>query len=63
MFGPLNRISVVNEGEGGIFNRGSFFFREDRWSEKEMVDVMYEVAKRSIHYYFAKYGDKYFKYA
>ena len=63
MFGPLNRISVVNEGEGGIFNRGSFFFREDKWSEKEMVDVMYEVAKRSIHYYFAKYGDKYFKYA
>jgi len=24
MFGPLNQVSVVNEGEGGIFNRGSF---------------------------------------
>jgi len=62
MFGPLNKISVVNEGEGGIFNRGSFFFREEKWSEKEMVDVMHEVAKRSIHYYFAKYGDRYFRY-
>jgi type II restriction enzyme len=62
MFGPLNKISVVNEGEGGVFNRGSFFFRENKWSESEMVEVMHEVAKRSIHYYFAKYGDKYFKY-
>jgi type II restriction enzyme len=62
MFGPLNKISVVSEGEGGIFNRGSFFFREDKWSEDEMAEIMYEVSKRSIHYYFAKYGDKYFKF-
>lgn len=61
MFGPLNKISVVSEGEGGIFNRGSFFFREEKWTEDEMAEIMYEVAKRSIHYYFAKYGDKYFK--
>jgi type II restriction enzyme len=62
MFGPLNKISVVSEGEGGIFNRGSFFFREDKWTEDEMAEIMYEVAKRSIHYYFAKYGDKYFNF-
>jgi type II restriction enzyme len=62
MFGPLNKISVVSEGEGGIFNRGSFFFREDKWSEDEMAEIMYEVSKRSIHYYFAKYGDKFFKF-
>jgi type II restriction enzyme len=61
MFGPLNTISVVNQGEGGLFNRGSFFFRSEKWSEPEMLTVLHEVAKRSIHYYFAKYGDDFFK--
>ncbi len=57
MFGPLNEYSVVNEGERGTWNRGSFFFREEAWSVDEMVEHMMEVATRSIHYYFAKYGD------
>lgn len=57
MFGPLNRISVVNEGENGVFNRGSFFFRENRWTTVEMADIMGEIAERSIYYYFAKYGE------
>ena len=57
MFGPLNEINVVNRGEGGAFNRGSFFFREAEWSEAEMEDVMYEIANRAIHYYFAKLGE------
>lgn len=61
MFGPLNTISVVNQGEGGLFNRGSFFFRGEKWTELEMLNVMHEVAKRSIHYYFAKYGDDFFE--
>ena len=61
MFGPLNTISVVNQGEGGVFNRGSFFFRSEKWSEPEMLKVLHEVAKRSIHYYFAKYGDDFFE--
>lgn len=56
MFGPLNRINVVPEGEGGRFNRGSYFFRETAWSVGEMTDVLVDVAARSIHYYFAKYG-------
>ncbi len=56
MFGRLNEISVVNLGDGGRFNRGSFFFREEEWSQTEMVDVMYDIASRSIHYYFAKFG-------
>lgn len=56
MFGPLNEICVVNQGEGGRFNRGSFFFREQPWTAEEMADVMAEVARRSIHYYFAKLG-------
>lgn len=61
MFGPLNRISVVNEGENGVFNRGSFFFREHRWTTAEMADIMGEVAGRSVHYYFAKYGEANFR--
>ncbi|MGN6216232.1 MAG: EcoRI family type II restriction endonuclease [Solirubrobacterales bacterium] len=60
MFGPLNEICVTDLGEAGIFNRGSFFFREEEWTESEMEEVMYEVAKRSIYYYFAKYGDQSF---
>ena len=57
MFGPLNRISVVNEGDKGVFNRGSFFFRENRWTTAEMAEIMGEIAERSVHYYFAKYGE------
>lgn len=56
MFGRLNEVCVVNLGDGGRFNRGSFFFREEEWSQPEMVDVMYDIASRSIHYYFAKFG-------
>ena len=58
MFGPLNQIQVVNAGENGAFNRGSFFFRDRAWSQSDMEAVMYEVAERSIHYYFAKYGSE-----
>ena len=57
MFGPLNEICVLNQGDAGQFNRGSFFFREPEWSQQEMVKVMHEVANRSIHYYLAKLGE------
>ncbi len=57
MFGPLNEVSVVNQGEAGQFNRGSFFFREAEWHQDEMRDIMLDVARRSVHYYFAKFGD------
>jgi type II restriction enzyme len=60
MFGPLNEINVVPAGEGAQFNRGSFFFQEQPWSEAKMAEVMFEVASRSIHYYFAKYGQAQF---
>ena len=40
MFGPLNKINVVNEGECGRFNRGSFFFREEMWTPDEMAKLM-----------------------
>ncbi len=57
MFGPLNRINVLNQGESGSFNRGSFFFREPRWAVDEMAELMFEVAERSVYYYFARYGN------
>lgn len=56
MFGPLNQINVVNHGEGGTFNRGSFFFREAEWTADEMAAIMIDVATRALFYYFAKYG-------
>lgn len=57
MFGPLNEICVVNLGDDGRFNRGSFFFRRSAWSKDEMATVMVEVATRSVHYYMAKHGE------
>lgn len=61
MFGELNRVNVVPEGEEGLFNRGSFFFRQEPWSLKEMTDVMVEVGTRAIYYYLAKHGEQAFQ--
>ena len=61
MFGKLNEISVVNLGENGQFNRGSFFFRQEEWTKEEMMPVMLEIATRSVHFYLAKYGEDSFE--
>ena len=61
MFGNLNKTRVHNEGLNGIFNRGSFYFRQKKWTVEEMQKVMTEVAEKSVYYYFSKYGEKYFK--
>jgi type II restriction enzyme len=61
MFGELNQIYVVNSGGDDRFNRGSFFFRRERWTEAEMTEIMLDIGTRSIHYYLAKYGEGYFK--
>jgi len=61
MFGELNKIRVHNEGPNGIFNRGSFYFREKKWTVKEMFAIMKEVAEKSVYYYFSKYGENKFK--
>ena len=60
MFGDLNQVNVLPEGGDGVFNRGSFFFQRDPWTKKEMTDVMTEVATRSIHYYYSRYGENFF---
>ncbi len=60
MFGELNKIRVHREGGGGEFNRGSFFFREKLWTPPEMTKIMYEIAEKSVYYYFSKYGKEQF---
>jgi type II restriction enzyme len=62
MFGKLNKTYLHNEGEGR-FNRGSFYFQPDKWSVDKMVDVMQDIAERSVQYYFSKYGEAHFKVA
>ncbi|MDR3341629.1 MAG: hypothetical protein LBT14_02365 [Treponema sp.] len=50
MFGDLNKISVHNEGPNGIFNHGSFYFREIKWTVDEMAKIMKEFAEKSVLY-------------
>ncbi len=61
MFGEMNTDHTVNEGPHGIFNRGSYYFRQKPWTENDMKPILYDIAKRSIYYFFSKYGDKQFK--
>lgn len=61
MFGRLNKTYLYNEGKCEGFNRGSFYFREERWSVDEMANVMKDIAERSILYYFSKYREAYFQ--
>lgn len=60
MFGRLNTTYLHNE-EGGKFNRGSFYFRPERWSINEMVEIMKDIAERSVLYYFSKYCEDHFR--
>ena len=56
LFNPLNRTSVHNEGVAKNLQRGSFYFRVQKWTVDEMTSVMIDIAKQSIEYYFGKYG-------
>ena len=60
MFGRLNKTYLYDE-ENGKFNRGSFYFRPDRWTIDEMVEIMNDISERSVLYYFSKYHEKHFK--
>ncbi len=60
MFGKLNTTYLHNE-EGGKFNRGSFYFRDRKWSVNEMATVMKDIAERSVMYYFSKYRQGHFR--
>lgn len=59
MFGELNKTYLHNE-EGGKFNRGSFYFRCEKWTVDEMYDVMRDIAERSVMYYFSKFREEHF---
>ena len=61
MFGALNEDHTFNEGPNGIFNRGSYYFKAENWTIDELYDILYEVAKRCIYYYFSKYGEDNFR--
>ena len=56
MFGSLNKDYTSNIGINGIFNRGSYYFRDAKWTYDEMFNIVSDVAERSIYYYFSKYG-------
>lgn len=59
MFGKLNTTYLHNTSEGR-FNRGSFYFREAEWSVEEMANIMYDIAEKTLFYYFSKYGKENF---
>ncbi len=54
MFGELNKTYLHVQSDK--FNRGSFYFREEEWTGLEMFDIAYDIAEKSIYYYFSKYG-------
>lgn len=59
IFGKLNKTYLHRENEVN-FSRGSFYFRPQKWTVKEMVIIMADIAERSIQYYFSKYGEAHF---
>lgn len=60
MFGELNREHLHNQGPQGIFDRGSFYFREEEWGREEMTEHCFSIAKKSVFYYYSKYGEEAF---
>ena len=60
MFGTLNELHLHNEGPKGVFNRGTYFFRVAEWTADEMYSIALEIARRSLFYYFSRYGKEAF---
>lgn len=61
MFGKVNETYLENVKSNNLYyNRGSYYFRVKDWTEKEMFNIMYDIAERSIYYYFSVYGEKNF---
>ncbi len=59
-FGQLNHEHLYDQGTRGEFDRGTFYFRVEEWSESEMAERMYSIAEKSIYYYFSRYGKERF---
>lgn len=60
MFGKLNQENLHNTGPQGVFDRGSFYFREEEWNQNEMSERCYSIAEKSVFYYYSKYGEEVF---
>ena len=60
-FGKLNVEHLHNQGLNNEFDRGTFYFRVGEWTEKEMAELSYKVAEKSVFYYFSKYGEGAFR--
>ena len=60
MFGVLNEMHLHNEGPKGVFNRGTYYFRVVEWTIEEMYKITIDIARRSVFYYFSKYGQDMF---
>ena len=58
-FGNLNESNIGNKHDY-YSDRGSYYFRVKNWSEREMIDILYNIAERSIFYYFSQFGKKFF---
>lgn len=59
-FGKLNVEHLHNQGSNNEFDRGTFYFRVEEWTEQDMTTLSYEIAEKSIFYYFSKYGESAF---
>ena len=60
LFNSLNTTTIRNEGVNNNLQRGSFYFRVEKWSVDEMSRILIQIASESIEYYFAKYGEETF---
>jgi type II restriction enzyme len=57
-FGELNKTYLHNTNKT---NRGSFYFQNLPLTKVQMLDIMLDIARRSIQYYFSKYGEEKYK--
>ena len=58
-FSQLNKINLHSELNSKR-NSGSFYFSGKALYRERFLEIMMEIAKRSILYYFSKYGERNF---
>lgn len=57
IFGKLNKVYLHDVAHLPQFKRGSYFFRAEEWTTEEMYERCFDIARRSVFYYFSKYGE------
>jgi type II restriction enzyme len=60
-FGELNVEHLHNQGASNEFDRGTFYFRQEEWTQAEMTDLSLKLSEKSVYYYFSKYGEATFR--